>query len=141
VSDEASLREHAATRLTELVGQAFDASVPEADINEVILDIAAGTDPASLPLAELSQIIVALSRLIRAHTAPADESDADKQARAELLARIQVEISTRSANDAALAAVVGAVQRVVGDDGDLMRLELPRLHDVLTVVQGLDAAA
>jgi hypothetical protein len=137
INDDAAMRAHALERIRQLVAQAFEAGCPIQDIEEVIADNAGSTEPASPDLATLSQIIVGLTRLIKSHGAPAEESDADKRIRADILGQLRTLTVRAAATDKGVAAVTAIMRDHVddGDSGDVDHLDLGKLQVLLAAMQ------
>lgn len=141
IDDDAAIRAHAGERIRQLVAQASEVGCPMADIEEVIADNTGSADPASLDLSTLSQIIVGLTRLIKSHSAPAQESEADRQIRAKALEQIRTLTQRAATTDEGLAATIAIMRDHTGGDGDVDHLELGKLQALLAAMQATAGSA
>jgi hypothetical protein len=141
IDNDEAMRAHAGERIRQLVARASEVGCPMADIEEVITDNTGAADPASLDLTVLSQIIVGLTRLIKGHDAPAEESQADKQIRAAALEQIRVLTQRAAATDEGLAATIAIMRNHAGGDDDVDHLELGKLQALLAAMQATAGSA
>jgi hypothetical protein len=135
VEDDAAMRLHAGERIKQLVAQAGEAGCTITDIEETISDVVGSADPATLELTALSQVIVGLTRLIRSQATPAEESETDKQTRAEALAQLRTLITRASATDDGVTRVTAILRDHAEGRGDVEGLELGKLQALLAIMQ------
>lgn len=135
IDDDNAMRAHAGERISQLVAHATEIGCPMADIEEVVADNTGSADPEALDLTTLSQIIVGLTRLIKGHGPAPEESEADKQLRAEALGQIRTLTQRAAATDEGLAATIAIMRNHAGGDGDVDRLELGKLQALLAAMQ------
>ena len=112
-----------------------------ADIEEVVADNTGPADIAALDQNTLSQLIIGLTRLIKSHSTPAEQSEADKQTRAIVLEQIRTLTKSAAATDEGLAATVTIMRSHAGGDGAVDHLELAQLQALLAAMQANTSTA
>jgi hypothetical protein len=135
IDDDTAMRSHAGERIRQLVARASEAGCLTADIEEVITDHTGSTDPASLDLTTLSQLIVGLDRLIKSHDTAPEEPAANKLIRADVLEQIRTLTQRAAATDGGLATVTAIMRDHVEDGRDVDHLELAKLQALLAALQ------